>query len=132
MSKENVERVRRAVDGLNRGELEEALAQAHPELEWQTLETFPDAGTFRGPEQVRQFFETWRENFKGFRLHLDRCEAVDDDHVLAVLRVSGAGAESGVEVQSPEFFQLLEYRDGLLVRSRMFQTEAEALRAAGR
>jgi hypothetical protein len=34
-------------------------------------------------------------------------------------------------VESPPFFQVLEYRDGLLIRARMFQTESEALEAAG-
>jgi len=46
------------------------------------------------------------------------------------LRVSGEGAGSGVEVESPPFFQLIEFRDGLLIRARMFQGESEALEAA--
>ena len=131
MSQENVERVKEAVEAINGRDIEAALEYAHPDVEWQTLDAFPDAGTYRGPEGVLSFFETWFDTFKGFRLHLEKCEAVDNNRVLARLRVSGEGVESGVEVGSPPFFQLLEYRDGLLIRARMFPTESEALEAAG-
>jgi ketosteroid isomerase-like protein len=131
MSKENVEGVREAVAAINRGDFAAALDRAHPDVEWQTLDAFPDAGTYRGPEGVQAFFQTWLDTFRGFRLHLDKCVRVDEDRVLAALRVSGEGVESGVEVESPAFFQLLEFRDGQLIRARMFETEAEALEAAG-
>jgi hypothetical protein len=64
-------------------------------------------------------------------VHLEKCEALDEHRVIAMVRVSGEGAGSGVEVASPPFFQLFELRDGLLIRARMFQTESEALEAAG-
>jgi ketosteroid isomerase-like protein len=132
MSQGNVERVREGVEAVNRGDFETALDRAHPDIEWQTLDMFPDAGTYRGPEGVRAFFQTWLDTFRGFRLHLEKCVAVDEDRVLAMLRVSGEGAGSGVEVESPPFFQLIEFRDGLLIRARMFQSEGEALEAAER
>jgi ketosteroid isomerase-like protein len=131
MSHENVERVREAVEAMNHGDYEAALDRAHPDVEWQTLDAFPDAGTYRGPEGVLAFFQTWLDTFRGFRLHLEECVAVDEHRVLAMLRVSGEGAGSGVEVESPPFFQLIEFRDGLLFRAQMFQTESEALEAAG-
>jgi ketosteroid isomerase-like protein len=130
MSQENVERVQEAVEAMNRGDFEAPLERAHPDIEWRTLDAFPDAGTYHGPEGVRAFFQTWLDTFRGFRLHLEKCEAVDEHHVIAMVRVSGEGAESGVEVASPPFFQLFEFRDGLLIRGQMFQTESEALEAA--
>jgi ketosteroid isomerase-like protein len=130
MSRENVEKVRAAVEAINRGDFDAALDGAHPDIEWRTLDAFPDAGTYRGPEGVRAFFQAWLDTFRGFRLHLEKCVPVDERRVLAVLRVSGEGAESGVEVESPSFSQLLEYDDGQLIRARMFQTETEALEAA--
>jgi ketosteroid isomerase-like protein len=131
MSQDNVEIVRKAVDALNRGDRESAMAWAHPDIEWQTLDVFPDAGTYRGPEGVQEFFDAWLDTFKGFQLHLDRCVAVSDRQVVAAVRVSGEGTESGARVESPTFFQLLEFGDGLLLRSRMFESESEALEAAG-
>jgi ketosteroid isomerase-like protein len=131
MSDENVERVRGAIEALNAGDIETAVRHVHPDVEWQTLDFFPDAGTYRGPEGLLAFFGNWLDTFRGFRLHLEECAPMDKHQVLARLRVSGEGAESGIEVESPPFFQLIEYRDGLLIRARMFQTESEALEAAG-
>ena len=128
---ENVTRMREAVEAFNRGDLDAALDLLHPEVEWRTLDAFPDAGTHRGPEEVRGFFQTWGDAFRGFRLHLESCVPVDEHRVLAAMRVSGEGAGSGIEVRSPTFFQLVEFRDGRVIRARMFQTEAEALEAAG-
>jgi ketosteroid isomerase-like protein len=131
MSQENVERVRETVEAMNARDIETALKVVHPDVEWRTLDAFPDAGTYRGPEGVLAFFQTWLDTFRGFQLHLEECTAVDEDRVLARLRVSGIGAESGARVESPQFFQLIEFREGLLIRARMFPTESEALEAAG-
>ena len=131
MSRDNVEAIRATVEAINRGDLGAARARLHPDVEWQTLDQFPDAGTYRGPEGVRDFFQTWLDTFEGFGLHLDECAPVDEDAVLATFRVSGKGAGSGVEVESPAFFQLLEFSGGLVIRARMFQTKGEALEAAG-
>jgi ketosteroid isomerase-like protein len=131
VAQENVERVRKAVEALNDHDIASALNLAHPEIEWRTLDAFPDAGTYRGPEEVLSFYRAWLDTFKGFRLHLEHCDPLDQHRVLGRFRVSGEGAESGVEVESPPFFQLMEFRDDLLIRARMFQTESEALEAAG-
>jgi ketosteroid isomerase-like protein len=104
---------------------------ADPDIEWTTLDAFPDAGTYRGPEAVLGFFQAWIDMFDGFRMHLENCGAIDEHLVLTRLRVSGEVAGSGAVVESPEFFQLLEFRDGLVTRARMFRTERDALEAAG-
>jgi ketosteroid isomerase-like protein len=131
MSQENVETLRELVEAFNRGDFDAALERVHPDVEWRSLDSFPDAGTYRGADGVRKFFETWIDTFQGFRLHLQQCAAVDEHLVVATFRASGEGAGSGVEVESPVFVQLLEFRDGLMVRTQMFQTEHEALEAAG-
>ncbi len=94
--------MREAVEEFNRGDLEAALDRLHPEVEWQTLDAFPDAGIHRGPEAVRGFFQTWQDTFRGFRLHLESCVPVDGSRAAAV---SGAGAESS----RPSRFRV-EYR----------------------
>jgi ketosteroid isomerase-like protein len=131
MSQENVKRVRQTVDAINARDLETALKVAHPDIEWRTLDAFPDAGTYHGPEGVVAFFQAWLDTFRNFHLDLENCSPVDENRVLARLRVSGIGAESGAAVESPQFFQLIEFRDGLMIRARMFPTESEALEAAG-
>jgi ketosteroid isomerase-like protein len=131
MSQKNVERFREAVEAINAGDIETALTFMHPDVEWRTLDVFPDAGTYHGPDGVLAFFRTWLDTFKGFQLHLESCAEVGENRVLARFRVSGVGVESGAEVKSPPFFQVVEFRDGLMLRARMFQIESEALEAAG-
>jgi ketosteroid isomerase-like protein len=70
MSQENVEIVREAIEAFNRGDFEAALKRMHRDIEWQTLDAFPDAETYRGREEVREFWQMWRDTFRGFRLHL--------------------------------------------------------------
>jgi ketosteroid isomerase-like protein len=131
VSRENVEVVRRAFAAFNRGDLDAALKRMHPDIEWQTHDAFPDAGTYRGREGVREFWQTWRDTFRGFRLHLEECVPVGEHCVLAAFRVSGEGAGSGVGVESPAVFQLGEIRDGQVIWVGMFSTESEAREAAG-
>jgi ketosteroid isomerase-like protein len=131
MSEENVELVREAVEAFNRGDFDAALERMHPDIEWQTPDTFPDAATYRGREAVREFWQTWRETFRGFRLRLEECVPVGEKHVLATFRVSGEGTGSGVGVESPVVFQLGEVRAGQVIWVGMFLTEREALEATG-
>lgn len=132
MSDENVEVVRKAIEAFNRGDFEAALGWMHAEIEWHTLDGFPDADTYRGREEVREFWEAWRDAFRGFRLHLEECVSVSEQHVLATFRLSGEGAGSGVPTESPAVFQLGEIRDGQVIWVGMFWTESDALEAAGR
>jgi ketosteroid isomerase-like protein len=66
MSEENVGIVREAIEAFNRGELEAALKWMHPDIEWHALDLFPDSGTYRGREEVREFWQTWRYTFEAF------------------------------------------------------------------
>ena len=79
----------------NRGDLDAALKLMHPDVEWQTHDAFPDAGTYRGREGVREFWQTWRDTFRGFRLHLEDCLPVGEHYVLATFRLSEPGAREG-------------------------------------
>ena len=130
MSQENVEVVRQAFTAFNR-DLDAALEWMHPDIEWHTHDAFPDAGTYRGRQEVRKFWQTWEDAFQGFRLHLEECVPVGERHVLATFRVSGQGAGSGVGVASPAVFQVGEVSGAQVVWVGMFASESEALEAAG-
>ena len=131
MSQANVEVVRESFAAFNRGDLDEALQWMHPEIEWQTHQAFPDAGTYRGRHEVREFWQNWRDAFRGFQLHLEECVPAGKRHVLATFRVSGQGAGSGVGVASPAVFQLGEIQDGQVIWVGMFATDRDALDTAG-
>jgi ketosteroid isomerase-like protein len=60
MSLENVETVRRSLDGWNRGDVDAWLESAHPEIEWLSEVVRQLEGServYRGPAEMRQFWD---------------------------------------------------------------------------
>jgi ketosteroid isomerase-like protein len=114
------------------GDFETALRGFHPDIEW-TAETdlVPDAEVYVGEAGVRRFWTMWAEVIEGITMEVEECRALDDSRVLAVTRASGTGAGSGATVASGRFAQLAEFRDGRMVRMRLFGDVDRALEAAG-
>ncbi len=52
------------------------------------------------------------------------------DHVVALVRLSGKGEGSGVNVELATY-HVLTFRDGKVARRRLYTDRAEALEAAG-
>jgi ketosteroid isomerase-like protein len=116
----------------SRGDYDQAVTAFHPEVEWRAgSEVMPDADVFHGREGVLAFWGLWSGAFEGFELVIEDCRAVSDAHVLARTRGRGRGVGSGATVDSRPFVQLMEVRDGQIVRVWMNAREASALRAAG-
>ena len=63
MSEENVELARKAIDALNRGDLDAVLAFLSPDVVWEALEGVPGIGElYRGRAGVREWIELMWEN----------------------------------------------------------------------
>jgi ketosteroid isomerase-like protein len=123
---------RKGMEAYSRGDFEAALVGFHRDIEWiADPRMMPDATVYHGHDGVRRFWETWAEAISGLSLEIESVRALDDDLVLAVTRASGHGAGSGAAVASGSFAQLAEYRDGLVVRVRLFGDVRSALAAAG-
>lgn len=134
MSEETVERIRRGYAAFNRGDLAAAAADFPPEIEWKVSLQLPDAppdDTYRGPEEVMRFWETWRAAFDDFRLEIE--EIIDaGEQVIVIARVRGRGAASGADVDTPSFPQVWTVGDdGRPVRVEMHASRAEAIAAVG-
>src|SRR5262245_18147811 len=67
------------------GELGEWLRYFSEDIEWVALEDAPDAGTYRGLDGIRGYFEDWLSTVDG--IHWEILELADiGDGVLAHLR----------------------------------------------
>jgi ketosteroid isomerase-like protein len=132
MSQENVEAFKRAVEAANRQDVEAALKEAHPEIEWRPA--IPvllggEATVYRGHEGFREMFreglEVWAE------IHFEFCEIRDlDDRVVATGRLRARGKESAAEVESPICY-LVDFKDGKAIRMWSYLDPREGLEAAG-
>jgi ketosteroid isomerase-like protein len=133
MSQENLETIfRHAIEAYSRGDYDGAVVNFDPAIEWSVHESVaPDATTYHGHDGVKRFWETWAEAISRMELEIEECRRIGPDQVLAITRAHGMGAGSGVPVASARFAQVADFRDGRVVRVRLYGGVEPALEAAG-
>jgi ketosteroid isomerase-like protein len=123
---------RRGMEAYSRGDYEAALVGFDPAIEWTVQASVaPDATTYHGHEGVKRFWETWAEAISGMALEIEDCRRVGQNRVLAITRAHGKGAGSGAPVASGRFAQIADFRDGRVVRVRLYGNVGQALEALG-
>jgi ketosteroid isomerase-like protein len=129
MSQENVEIVRILYEAVNRGDWSSASHLVHPDFEWTTSDRVPNAGTYRGLEEVRRFFEDQRRPFEEVVSEPERFVECDDRIVaLALLRSKPRGSDAIIESRIGHLWTM---RDGKAVSCKAFAKRDEALEAVG-
>lgn len=130
MSQENVKVVRRAAEAFNRGDLDAAVADAAPDIEYVATGALPGfRGVFRGVEEYKRFLHWTSEEFDDSRG--EPTEIIEaGDQVVVGLTISGRGKQSGVET-SWTIWQVWTFQEGKVVRGQGFASREEALEAAG-
>jgi ketosteroid isomerase-like protein len=139
MSEQNVEFVRRmfaagsrggALDALDEEALERVYEFFDPEIVVKEDPRFPEAGTFRGPNEVRGYFARFTEQFDVFRFELDEVLDPGGDKVLVLFEIHGRGTGSGADFEArPGWLHTI--RDGKVARIEAYLDRREALEAAG-
>jgi hypothetical protein len=129
MSHENVEIVRE-IYADPRGLIGTASERAAPHVEFDFTDVYPDRPVLKGVEEMRRFRETGPWSGSPIHIEPERFFDVDDERVLAFVRVSATGRDSGVEVDLKPAHEFT-IRDGLLVRFKAYRDREAALEAAG-
>ena len=101
------------------------LELLHPDMEWHEPAPGPDAGTHAGRESFERFLQGWLDSFDVFRIELERV-VVHDDRLIAVIRQTGRGRSSGVEVDA-RLAHIWTVEDGRAVRWEAVPNPDEAL-----
>ncbi len=138
MSEENVEVVHRTFDAFNafmRNDLSsEAYAESFDpqvELHWGDQRIYPDAPQhLRGVAEIVAFTEQYRDGWAELAEEAVEIIEAPGGRVLALVRQSGRGRESGVPIVI-HFFGVWTIRDGQIRQIEYFRHRAEALEAAG-
>jgi ketosteroid isomerase-like protein len=100
MSQQNVEVVRRAYNAYLSGNYETALAAYHPEV---VFDVTVLGSVYRGREGVAKAIRRWTGTWSDWKVEVE--ELIDaGDRVLAVVRASGRGKGSGVDVAQRTFW----------------------------
>jgi ketosteroid isomerase-like protein len=135
MSQENVEIVRQAYDSFNRWAAHPELGALpdrqllHPEVEFHTYATSPEAGIYRGPDAVIEYNQRLFEQFESVRIELE--DVVPAGDRVLVTSHQHAVPKGGQTAMVVEVVEVWTIRDGLLAVRQSFPTRAEAVKAVG-
>ena len=135
---ENADTIRQLADtgfAFMRGELsvEDWAEHLDPQLEmvWPDPQTYPDFPQhLRGLAEVIAFFEQYRDEWINLVYELLELIEVPGGRVVALVRQSARGRQSGVPIVI-HFFELCTIRDGKVRKVEVFRHRADALQAAG-
>jgi ketosteroid isomerase-like protein len=129
MSQANVEIVRRAWEAFNRGDLDAFMADVAEDAEFEEDPAFPEAGVFRGRDEVVAYVRGFQEQMRDHHFEVEEVRDLGDK-VLALLHETARGASSGIGVdQHPAF--LYEFKEARITRVRAYLHRSEALKAVG-
>jgi ketosteroid isomerase-like protein len=125
MSQENVETVRGAIEGFNRGEIH--LETLDPGIEWHTTTNLPDATTHRGHAPVGNYLTDWSASFDEFAVTAEELRDVGDC-VAASMRFRGRikGSDDVLELSETHVWK---FRDGRAIEVWEYTSHDEAIQA---
>lgn len=141
MSHENVELVRRALEGFIAGKIEFDAEGAvtkmsgeeywDPQIEFDVSESVvPDLrGVYHGKEAVRHWWGEWLAAWETVQFEYDLVDA--GDRVVVLIDQWMRGRSTGIEVSRGAYAQVLTFRDGLTVHWRFYAAQSDALEAVG-
>jgi ketosteroid isomerase-like protein len=129
MSEENVELARRAILGWNERGVDALVEVLDPEIEWHPPRESMEPGIYRGHDGVRNYLGRLRSVFEEQHVESVDVTSVDDEVVLAIVRIAGTSAKFGkIDAQ---WAWLITIRDGRAIHVATFVDQQAAERVAG-
>ena len=127
MSHENVELVRRGFASANAGDWESFFRDAAPNSEYDLSRGRAGEGVYRGEEAQRRLID-FVESWQSWRTEPHEFIEVGE-HVIVPTTEHYVGRD-GIEVQARNTWTFT-IRDGMIVRTCLYQDKQEALEAVG-
>jgi len=122
--------IRTVYEAWNGGDRSFVLQHLSPDVVWVTPPDDPDQGVFRGHDAIKGFWDQWRANVGQLRFEVEDM-AETGDRVLAVVKRSGVGRQSGLEVSDVVCQVFFFDEDGQCSLVREFYDRTAASAAAG-
>jgi ketosteroid isomerase-like protein len=115
MSEENAEAIRRVYERWAEGDFSGGgLEVFDPEIEFVLPPTFPESGTYRGPEEIAEYMREFLEPWVRITISVEELDAAGDTVTAHVVQ-SGVGSGSGVPTEL-RYVQVWTFRDGRAIR----------------
>jgi ketosteroid isomerase-like protein len=129
MSRADVETLRVLYEAVSRGDWDAVFRDASADFELKTPDTNPIAGTYRGPEEIRRFFDELWAAFAEVTVQPERVVDLDDRIlVFLLMRLKPTDSDATVEMRIAHLWTV---RDGVIMRCEVFTEREDALAAAG-
>ena len=122
--------LREGFEAWNGGDRSFVLEHFSPDVVWVTPPDDPDQDVFRGHGAVVRFWDEWKAAVGQLRFEVQELLEADN-RVLAVVKRSGVGRQSGLEVSDVVCQVFLFDQDGKCSLVREFYDREAALAAAG-
>jgi ketosteroid isomerase-like protein len=130
MSQQNVEVVRRVFAfGGSDPDSNLEFIDADAVFDW-TASRAPYSGIYRGHAEIRRFWQGFLEAWDEWTAEVQDAIEVDPETVVCATHFRARGKGSGIVIEG-HGASVWSVRDGKVTRAKLFQTRAEALRAAG-
>jgi ketosteroid isomerase-like protein len=131
LSQGNVEKIRRGHEGFTRGDLSPLQDVIADGVDWGTTAGFPGLDeSYLGPEALERWMEAVRSAWETFEVSIDEVVRDADDVLVLKERLWGRGRGSGAEAEM-RIISVYWFDSGRIVRRRVFESQEEALEAAG-
>jgi ketosteroid isomerase-like protein len=131
LREDNLEVFRRQSEAFDRRDRAAWLALHDEDFEIVPAATFPEVNLIRGPEAGWDYYLKVTEPFeqRSYSEHADARE-LGEDKLVVHLRSTVRGQASGIDVEM-DYWIVVTFRDGRVLRDEWFAHRAEALAAAG-
>jgi ketosteroid isomerase-like protein len=131
MSQEQIEIVREHIEAVRSRDFPHALSFFDPHVAVDMARIAgPEEDAAYGPEGAADYMRRYAGTFEGYRYEVERLTDLGSGAVLAAVTETGRGKGSGVPV-TRSFAALYTVIDAKIARCTLFETEHEALEAAG-
>jgi ketosteroid isomerase-like protein len=99
-----------------------------PAIEFVT--DYPEKRSYHGPGGITEGWRSWLSAWNDFTTRADDIVAAGEGRYVVLVHLSGRGKESGVPIEA-DAANLVDVRDGKIVRFQLFMSRDAALEAAG-
>jgi ketosteroid isomerase-like protein len=131
MSDKNVERAARLYQAWNTEGIDAVARDFWAEdIEWRDDPSVPDAGSYRGRDDVQGHIADRVEVLGQFRINQERVVELSTDRVLVIYEVTGQGGRSAAPWKQ-RMAQALRFEGGRVIEVQDFLDVDQALEAAG-
>jgi ketosteroid isomerase-like protein len=114
-----------AARGAETGEIDGWLDFFSEEIEWEAMEDAPDAGTYRGHDGIRGYFEDWMATVDNIRWEIGELSEVADSVVgdtQAMALIKGTDSEMVLD-----YMQVWRIAGGKIAHVKEFRERHEAV-----